>query len=421
MRGIIDRIKGKQKVFWENPNAEANPSGFLKGFHIGKEDIKEAEKRMQRFAPLVNALFPETEGGIIESPFLAAKNLQKELYAGMKGSLWLKLDSHLEVAGSIKARGGIHEVMKVTEEILFDENVLTIDDDYRIIREPGMLKILSGHTISVASTGNLGLSIGIMGAALGLKAKVHMSRDAKEWKKERLRKKGVEVVEHDGDFTYAASMGRKEAENSRSVHFVDDERSLNLFLGYAVSALRIQNDFEKFGIVPTKDKPLILYLPCGVGGAPGGITFGFKHIFNDAVKCYFAEPVSSPSMLLGVLTGKYGQVNVNDYGLDNRTQLDGLAVASPSDFVAHLADRLCDGFYTINDNDMFRYLYQLKKTEGIRIEPSAAAGIPGPAATMNEDKDAYHIIWTTGGLFVPDDIYGRMYFRGSELDEENRI
>ncbi len=76
----------------------------------------------------------------------------------------------------------------------------------------------------------------------------------------------------------------------------------NLFLGYAVAALRINNDLKKLGIMPSKEKPLILYLPCGVGGAPGGITFGFKHVFNDAVKCYFAEPVSSPSMLLSVLT-----------------------------------------------------------------------------------------------------------------------
>ena len=115
--------------------------------------------------------------------------------------------------------------------------------------------------------------------------------------------------------------------------------------------------------MPSKEKPLILYLPCGVGGAPGGITFGFKHVFNDAVKCYFAEPVSSPSMLLGVLTKEYGRVNVNDYGLDNKTELDGLAVASPSDFVAPIAEKLCDGFIQFRTricSDIFIYLIKQK-------------------------------------------------------------
>jgi D-serine dehydratase len=421
MNDIITRIINRETVFYKNEQAEKNPMKYLAGLDFGMNEIMDAEKRMTRFAPVIDSLFPETKGGIIESPFISADKLASSLYPDLKGSLWLKLDSHLEVAGSIKARGGIYEVLKVTEEILFKEELIDINDDYIKMLKPEIRAVLADYTISVASTGNLGLSIGIIGASLGFKSRVHMSGDAKKWKKDRLRLKGVEVIEHDGDFTYAAYMGRKEAADNEKFHFVDDERSSNLFMGYAVSALRIGSEFKKHGITPTKEKPLILYIPCGVGGAPGGITFGFKHVFNDAVECYFAEPVSSPSMLLGVLTKKYGETNVNDYGLDNITELDGLAVASPSDFVAPLAEKLCNGFYTINDDDMFKYLYMLDETENIRIEPSAAAGIPGPLATENLGRDAYHIIWTTGGLFVPDDIYDKMYLRGKIINENSRI
>ncbi len=421
MEDIINRIKNKEPVFYKNNIVEKTPMNFLGELDIGINDIWDAKRRMSRFAPVINSLFPETNGGIIESPFVPAEKLAASLYPNLKGSMWLKLDSHLEVAGSIKARGGLYEVLKVTEDILIAANMLDPSDDYIKILDPHIRELLSEYTISVASTGNLGLSIGIMSAALGFNARVHMSRDAKQWKKERLRQKGVEVIEHNGDFTYAVSMGRKEAENDEKIHFVDDERSRNLFMGYAVAALRIRDDFEKFGIVPSREKPVILYLPCGVGGAPGGITFGFRHVFNDAVECYFAEPVSSPSMMLGVLTKGYGKTNVNDYGLDNVTELDGLAVASPSDFVAPLAERLCDGFYTINDDDMFKYLYLLDKNENIKIEPSAAAGIPGPFMTGNINRDAYHIIWTTGGLFVPGFIYDKMYQKGKLIYENSRV
>lgn len=420
MTSLMNDILKKKPVFYKNEKCHENPITYLKTLDIGMDCILEAKARMERFAPLVKQLFPETGTGLIESPFVPMDNLAAKLYPGMKGRLYAKLDSHLEVAGSIKARGGIHEVMKVTEDLLVSNNMIKLTDDYRKMADPEIHSFLSDYSMSVASTGNLGLSIGIMSAALGFDARVHMSRDAKQWKKDRLTSRGVSVIEHDGDFTYAVTKAREEAENDSSIHFVDDERSRELFMGYAVAALRIRRDLKNNGIEPTPQKPLCLYLPCGVGGAPGGITFGFKLIFKDAVKCYFAEPVTSPSMLMSVMTGKFGELNVNDYGLDNRTELDGLAVASPSDFVSPMMEKLCDGFYTVEDDEMFRLLYMMKHHEDIKIEPSAAAGIPGPGITGNTNTDGYHIIWTTGGLFVPGHIYDKMYFRGKELYENCR-
>ncbi|MCD6322113.1 MAG: D-serine ammonia-lyase [Clostridiales bacterium] len=409
-----------QSVFFYNKKCKKNPAEYLKSLNIGIENIKGAEKRMIRFAPLIAKLFPKTGNGVIESPFKQVKELQKILFPEMKGSLYMKLDSHLEVAGSIKARGGIYEVLKVTEDLLIKNNLLCKDDDYAKISESKIKEFLAGYSMSVASTGNLGLSIGIMSTALGYNSRVHMSRDAKKWKKDRLIENGVTVIEHAGDFTYAVMMARQEAEEDDTIHFVDDERSTNLFMGYSVAALRIKKDLAANNIVPTDSKPLHLYLPCGVGGAPGGITFGFKHVFGSSVKCYFSEPVTSPSMMLSVMTGKYGMLNVKDYGLDNMTELDGLAVASPSDFVSPMMTHLCNGFYTVKDDEMFRLLYLLKETENIKIEPSAAAGIPGPEITENTDSDGYPIIWTTRGLFIPDKIYDKMYARGKVLYENSR-
>lgn len=407
---MLESIKSKKPVYYQNEKLTNNLSTYLDSLSITFLDIVKAENRMIRWSGIIKYLFPETEDGIIESPLLKANNLQKLLYPNMVGNLYLKLDSHLLVAGSIKARGGIYEVIVVAEKILKEHEILIDENNIENIR-----LCLSDYTMSVASTGNLGLSIGIMSVALGFKAIVHMSNDAKEWKKKRLIDKGVKVIEYNGDFTYAAKMGREQALLDSKNHFIDDENSKELFLGYSVSALRIKKQFNELGIKPSKEKPLYLYLPCGVGGAPGGITFGFKHVFGQAVKCYFAEPVNCPSMLLGVLTGKLGDVNVSDFGIVNQTSLDGLAVASPSNFVAPLMEKLCDGFYTVEDDDMFIKLKQLKDSEKITIEPSAAAGINGVSITNNLNSDGYHIIWTTGGLFVPDEIYDRMYAKGALL------
>lgn len=410
---FLEEVTGLKPVLWKNPRlykaAEALPN-----LDIKYEDIIDAKDRLIRFAPLIKKLFPETEDGIIESPLVEIPYMKEELeksYNSINGRVYLKCDSHLKVAGSIKARGGIYEVLKHAEDIAINCGMLSITDDYSKLINKEFKELFSGYSIGVGSTGNLGLSIGIMSAALGFKVNVHMSRDAKEWKKKLLRSKGAEVIEYDDDYSKAVEEGRRQCEGDKKAYFIDDENSRNLFLGYSVAALRLKEQVDKMGITVDKNNPIYVYLPCGVGGAPGGIAFGLKHLFLDNVHCYFVEPTHAPCMLLGLLTQKFSGIHVKDYGIDNITEADGLAVGSPSRLVANIADKLIDGIYTIEDKALFKLLALLKDSQDIKIEPSAAASLLGPAL-IAVPSNAIHICWATGGSFLPDEIYDEMYKRG---------
>ncbi len=428
---LTDVIQTKE-VFWLNPGL-ADCDGRRISPDVDMADIDDAEARLQRFAPYLAKVFPETAPakGIIESELKAVPAMQQALSdrsgAAIPGALYLKCDSHLPISGSVKARGGIYEVLKVAEDIALQAGMLSYDDDYAILAERRFQELFARHSIVVGSTGNLGLSIGIMSARLGFKVYVHMSTDAKQWKKDMLREKGAVVVEHNSDYGKAVAAGRAESEKDPNSYFVDDEQSLKLFLGYAVAAKRLQRQLQQKHVPVDAAHPLFVYIPCGVGGAPGGITFGLRTVFGDAVHCFFAEPTHSPAMLLGLMTGKHNAVSAQDFGIDNKTAADGLAVGRPSGLVGKTLEKDISGCLTVQDDRLYRLLHLLADTEHIFLEPSALAGFKGlmdlattPAGKAYVQQNGLepvmgqstHIVWATGGGMVPKDIMQAFYDKG---------
>ena len=152
-----------------------------------------------------------------------------------------------------------------------------------------------------------------------------------------------------------------------------------MFLGYAVAGERLKVQLAQAAIRVDAEHPLFVYLPCGVGGGPGGIAFGLKLAFGDHVHCIFAEPTQSPCMLMGVYTGLHDQLAVQDFGITNLTAADGLAVGRPSGFVGRAMQRMIDGYYTLPDDELFALLYLMQETEQLQLEPSALASVSARA------------------------------------------
>ncbi|MEG0918405.1 MAG: D-serine ammonia-lyase [Anaerovoracaceae bacterium] len=400
MNKLKEKMKNAEEIFYFNKNLEIVPSNLP----YSKKDIEEAEARLARFAPYIMAAFPETKvsNGIIESPLTDIPKMASAL--GVTGRLMLKEDAKLPISGSVKARGGIYEVLKLAEKIAIKNNILSLDDDYSIIATDQFKALFSNYSVAVGSTGNLGLSIGIISAKLGFKVTVHMSSDARQWKKDMLRAKGAKVVEYQDDYQKAVAEGRKEAARDPMCHFVDDENSSDLFLGYSVAGKRLKKYFDEKNLIVDEDHPLNVYIPCGVGGAPGGIAFGIKEYFGKHSHIYFVEPTMAPCMTLGLVTGLHEKIAISDIGLDGKTIADGLAVGRPSALVSQVSEKILDGCFTVKDERLLPLLKDLYDIENIFIEPSACAVFPCVKPISDKYPDhGYHIVWATGGNMVPDD------------------
>lgn len=425
----LEILKKEEELLWLNPRLKKASEANVESTYT-MADIDEVEARFQRFAPVIQKVFPETEkkAGILESPITPIEQmtqwLEKEYEVGLAGKLYVKRDDLLAISGTVKSRGAIYEVLKHVENVALKEGLLeSKEENYEVFASEKFRSFFSEYNLAVGTTGNLGISVGAMGRALGFEVTVHMSEEAKTWKKNFLSERGVKVIEYKTNFTEAVNAGREASNKDPKSYFVDDEHSVDLFLGYTVGGYRMKKQLADEGIIVDAEHPLFVYLPCGIGGSPSGITFGLKHAFGDHVHCFFAEPTKMPSMIAGLESQQFDGISAEDLSLGGLTVADGLAVPRTSALVARLMNNYFSGGYTLRDDSFQSLLTALYEKENIFLEPAAVAGLAGPFKLLDSKegqeyldkhqlqdklKNASHIAWSTGGSMVPET--DRKYF-----------
>jgi D-serine dehydratase len=396
-RRVLDRLARGESVIWLNDRRAVWPGPVPPSI-----DIMAAERRWRRMAPLLAAIFP-TDGwdGHVRSALI------RYPATAPVDRLYVKCDHDLPMTGSVKARGGVYEILCVAERLAIAHGLIGDEaESCAVLAEGAARALFSDTTIMVASTGNLGFSVGLIARALGFQAEIHMSVDAKDWKKARLRALGATVVEHQADYSETVARARRAAAE-RDAHFVDDENSPALFTGYAGAARELADQLAAEGVTVARDRPLIVYIPCGVGGAPGGISYGLSEIFGDAVSCVWVQPVASPGIIAAMIGGR--PMPVQAFGLTGLTEADGLAVPCASNLVLALAHDRFRAVAALDDAVMRQWVGRAWREAGLRLELSGAAGLAAVAPFMAEAAsvlpgaaNATHVAWTTGGAMLPD-------------------
>ena len=153
----LNELAKKATVLWENTNWMKNPETTL----FTMAEVDDAEATLQRFSSYLKVAFPELleSDGLIESTIKeipAMKSAIEQAYdVAIPGQLLLKCDHALPISGSIKARGGIYEVLKHAERLALASGRLKEVDDYAILATEEFQSFFQQYTIAVGSTGNL--------------------------------------------------------------------------------------------------------------------------------------------------------------------------------------------------------------------------------------------------------------------------
>ena len=156
---LLKNIAKQDTILWENTKWAKKAQTDL----FSMEEVNEAEETLKRFSSYLIVAFPELaeSEGLIESSIKEIPTmkvaLEKEFATSIAGQFILKCDYALPISGSIKARGGIYEVLKHAERLAMAHSMLKKEDDYAILATEELRAFFQQYTIAVGSTGNLGL------------------------------------------------------------------------------------------------------------------------------------------------------------------------------------------------------------------------------------------------------------------------
>jgi len=134
---FVRELQLRRESVWMNPSV-GSADAALAALPLTRADVDDAEARLERFAPFIKKVFSETADnrGLIESPLTEIESMRAWLNenegAQLKGKLFLKRDSDLPVAGSVKARGGCYAVLKHTEDLALANRLVETRDDYSV-------------------------------------------------------------------------------------------------------------------------------------------------------------------------------------------------------------------------------------------------------------------------------------------------
>ena len=286
-------------------------------------DIYEARRRIRQYV---------RETPLDGSPFLG------DLCGG---EVRLKLENQ-QLTGSFKARGALNRILKLTPEE----------------RRRGVV---------TASSGNHAQGVGYAAQMLDMDATIVVPSETPNVKREAIRRYGVKLIIHSGDYDAAERYARKlEAEEGRV--FVSAYNDLDIAAGQGTIGLEMAESW------PEMDVALV---PVGGGGLISGIGCALKGV-DSGIQVLGVQSVASPAMYESLREGRIVETELDE------SIAEGLYGGIEEGSVTFdLCRRYVDEIVLVQEETILEAMGRLLKHQHQVVE---GAGAVGAAAIMEDPR-----------------------------------
>ena len=286
-------------------------------------DIYEARRRIRQYV---------RETPLDGSPFLGDL---------CEGEVRLKLENQ-QLTGSFKARGALNRILKLTPEE----------------RRRGVV---------TASSGNHAQGVGYAARMLDMDATIVVPSETPNVKREAIRRYGVKLIVHSGDYDAAERYARKlEAEEGRV--FVSAYNDLDIVAGQGTIGLEVTEAWPEMDVV---------LVPVGGGGLISGIGCAIKGV-DSGIQVLGVQSVASPVMCESLREGQIVELELDE------SIAEGLYGGIEEGSVTFdLCRRYVDEIVLVQEETILEAMGRLLKHQHQVVE---GAGAVGAAAIMEDPK-----------------------------------
>ena len=209
-----------------------------------------------------------------------------------------------------------------------------------------------------ASAGNFGQAMAFAAQKRGIPLTVYAGTKANEYKIERMRKLGAQVILHGDDFD-AAKLEARRVANEKGYRFVEDGADIETLEGAGTIALELL----KFSI-----KPDVLFIPLGNGALFNGIAFVMR-TYSPTTRLIAVQSEGAPAM---VESYRSGNIVAHD---DVHTIADGIAVRIPVPQALDDMKGMADDTLLVSEASILEAMKLVLQHVGLVAEPAAVVGI----------------------------------------------
>ena len=238
------------------------------------------------------------------------------------------------------------------------------------------------RAVVAASTGNHGLAVASVAAALGLDCRVFVPAGAAPAKLARLRASGVELIEVQGEALLAELAAREAAEQAPGTLLVPPYNDPPVILGQATLGLELLDELA--------DPPDALFVAVGGGGLISGVALAVRSRWPRC-RIVGALPAASPAMGAAVAAGRVVAAPLRP------TLSDATAGGiEPGAITVAICAALVEEFVEIEEAEIAAAMRAALLEHGLAIEGAAALAL---AASLGDGGGRRHLV-VLGGANV---------------------